>query len=385
MQKSARPVVLPAPSTESSVSSPPPLPGLVAQTLGAERARLTQQLRTLLWHSGLRWPTWIDARPGRLQLVLADCVDLPLAATRKRWLAQHGELIAEGLAAVAVALSAPHSALWLAADAPALQAWPGIKTLIAPPAFPSQPERALAADEGRVFALPAETLVALPALLHPDAIAPSESALISVVGAVARPSVLAVTEPATTARQLVAQAGGATSAAWVPLLSDPLAGPLWEADRPLPRSPVGAVPAVLYILPAGHPLIRRHRASYSVRQRAANTCQVCRLCTDLCPTANAGTQPHLLMRALGQASPPELTPATLAMTTGCTRCGACSVACPAGLLPGAIVAAFAAALPGGDAFSQPEDEPPPLAELARLPWRLMLARLGLDGLAAASP
>lgn len=373
-------------SAATTASVVPPLPGYVAQTLGAERARLAQQVRALFFQQGLRWPTWIDARPGRLQLLLANCVDAPLSATRGRWLAQHADRIAEGLAGVALALSAPRIALWLPAAARSPAPIAGVPTLHAPPAFPTQPEQALPAGEGRAWSLPAEQLVALSVLLRPEVGVERSPPLISVVGAVAAPAVLPVTDPSLTARQLVARAGGATTAAWVPLLSDPLAGPLWEADRPLPIAGPGDAPTVLYVLPAGHPLIRRHRASFSVRQRAANTCQSCRLCTDLCPTASGGTTPHLLMRALGQASPLNLSAETLAMTAGCTRCGACSVACPAGLLPGAIVAAFAAALPGGESAGlEIDDEPPPPADLARLPWSLVLARLGLDGFVAAQP
>lgn len=383
MPASAQPQI-PAPTTRAS--APPPVPGYVAQTLGAERARLAAQVRALLWDHGLRWPGWIDARPGRLQLLLANCVDAPLSATRARWLSQHAESLAEGLAGVAVALSAPSIALWLPTGTSAPPTVAGLKTLHAPSAFPVQPEHALPSGEGRIWVVPAEQLVDLATLLRPETGAEASPPLISVVGAVAAPAVLPLVDPMTTARQLVAQAGGATTTAWVPLLADPLAGPLWEADRPLPSSDSGGPPTVLYILPASHPLIRRHRAPFRVRQRAANTCQSCRLCTDLCPTASQGTQPHLLMRALGQDDPANLSPETLAMTTGCIRCGACSLACPAGLLPGAIVSAFAAALlEQGTTALNADEEPPPLPELARMPWSLMLARLGLDGFVAARP
>ena len=382
MTERAQPGGPPATSGEG----PPPLPGYALRSLPAERTRLAQQVRALLWQNGRRWPAWIDARPGGLQLLLADCVDAPLSATRRHWLIHHGEQLAEGLSLMALSLSAPRLSLWLRDDVEPPAALARLETRTAPRAFPSQPERALPAAEGRVLALPAEQLVAISALLRQERAAPPLDARISVVGAVAKPAVVAVTDAAVTARQLVAGVGGATTSAWVPLFADPLAGPLWEADRPLPLSPAGDIPSVLYVLPAGHPLIRRHRASFSLRQRAANTCQACRLCTDLCPTAVQGTQPHLLMRALGQESPPKLSAETLAMTAGCTRCGACSAACPAGLLPGAIVSAFAAALPSdlaGDAGAA--EEPPPSVELARLPWSHMLARLGLDGFAPAQP
>ena len=372
----------------SSARTAPPLSRFAAQQLGEQRAPLAQQLRTLLWQHGLRWPAWIDARPGRLQLLLADCVDAPLAATRQALLLNQADRLSQGLVALGLALAAPRVAFWVAhqSTAPSLPEKPrstGIARLSAPPVYPSQPTRALAAHEGRAWALPAEQVAAIADLLSDASPQPQTSTrLISVVGAVQRPGVLALPDQTITPRQLVGQAGGATSAAWVPLLSDPVHGTIWEADRPLSQGVVGTPPSVLYVLPARHELVRRHRASSSLQKRAANACLGCSLCTDLCPSATVGTKPHLLMRALGQGAGPTLSPQVLRATHGCTRCGACSVACPADLLPGAVVAAFAAELPDPDSNPTLDaEEPAALPDLSRLPWSRMLARLGLDGFA----
>ena len=367
-------------ASQSAGSTAPTLSPYAAQQLGEDRAALAGPLRDLLWQNGLRWPTWIDARPGLLQLLLADCVDAPLAATRRALLQKQRDRISQGLVAVGLALAAPRIALWLPADAgprggQSTQPASAIAELQAPAAYPSQPQRALASDEGRAWAVPAEQLVAIAELVTEPPPARSAASLISVVGAVQRPAVLPLPVEPVTPRQLVAHSGGASSAAWVPLLGDPIHGSIWEADRPLPTAIAGAPPAVLYILPASHELVRRHRASPSLRQRAANTCLSCTLCTDLCPTSSTGTKPHLLMRALGHGSGRALSSQILAATAGCSRCGACSVACPAELLPGAVVAAFAAELPSPD---HDDAEPPPLPDLSRLPWPRMLARLGLD-------
>lgn len=374
---------------ESSLSAAPLLSAYAAQQLGPERAALARPLRALLWQSGLRWPAWIDARPGLLQLLLADCVDAPLAATRRALWMQKRERLQQGLVAVGLALAAPRLAFWLPAQLPAQSSRPetpvtpsssAIAELQAPSSFPSQPTRVLLGDAGRAFALSAEQLAAVADVLAEPDPAPRTAALISVVGAVQRPAVLSLPDEPITPRQLVDRSGGATTAAWVPLLADPIHGSIWEADRPIPALSFGMAPSVLYVLPAGHELIRRHRASPGLRQRAANACLSCTLCTDLCPTADAGTQPHVLMRALGQGASQHLTPQLLAATAGCTRCGACSVACPAELLPGAVVAAFAAEL-ASPVYD--ELEPPPLPDLSRLSWPRMLTRLGLDRFASA--
>ena len=373
--------------SSSRALNAPPLSRFAAQKLGEQRAQLALQLRTLLWQHGLRWPAWIDARPGRLQLLLADCVDAPLAATRHALLVNQTDRLSQGLVALGLALAAPRLAFWVQSPStrPTVQAKSlasGIVQLSAPPVYPSQPTRALPAHEGRAWALPAEQVAAIADLLSKSATPQASAGLISVVGAVQRPGVVCLPDQPITPRQLVAQVGGATTAAWVPLLSDPVHGTIWEADRPLAQGSVGTQPSVLYVLPARHDLIRRHRASTSLQKRAANACLGCSLCTDLCPSASVGTKPHLLMRALGQGSGPQLSPQVLLATHGCTRCGACSVACPADLLPGAVVAAFAAELPAADAGAAPdEQEPAALPDLSRLPWSRMLARLGLDGFA----
>ena len=365
---------------DSGASQAPPLSAYAAQQLGSDRAALAQSLRALLWQHGVRWPEWIDARPGRLQLLLADCVDPPLAATRRMLWMQQRDALSQGLIAMGLALAAPRLALWLPADCPphrhaATEPPSAVAELHAPAVYPSQPARALPDSQGRAWAVPAEQLVHVAALLDERTSIAPRTHLISVVGAVQHPAVLPLSAEPPTPRQLVARCGGAATAAWVPLLADPVHGSIWEADRPLPNGSSGLSASVMYVLPASHELIRRHRASPSLKTRAANACLACTLCTDLCPTAKTGTKPHLLMRALGQASGQHLAPQTVAAAAGCTRCGVCSVACPAELLPGAVVAAFAAALPGP---LPTEEDPPPLPDLSRLSWTRMLVRLGLD-------
>src|SRR5581483_4481785 len=101
---------------------------------------------------------------------------------------------------------------------------------------------------------------------------PDAPRFVTVAGAVARPSVLAVRAEATV-DELVAQAGGATDDAWVALERGSL----------------------LLVLPAAHEQVRRARtpiADWLVR--AASACEGCRQCSEACPPALGGAplRPH---------------------------------------------------------------------------------------------
>ena len=247
------------------------------------------------------------------------------------------------------------------------------ETRTAPRAFPQPASSERAACSGReVLALPAEQLVAIPALLRRSELH-HRSMLASRSSGGRQAGGGGGDRCAVTARQLVAGVGGATTSAWVPLFADPLAGPLWEADRPLPAVPSGDIPSVLYVLPAGHPLIRRHRASFSLRQRAANTCQACRLCTDLCPTAVQGTQPHLLMRAHWPGEPPKL--GRDAGHDGGLYALRCLLGCPSGGTSAGrdCLLAFVAALPS-DLAGMPGRKNPALSRAS--PTALVTCWLG---------
>lgn len=340
-----------------------PLPAYTAAQLGKERAQLAEALRQRLWSSAtLRWPAWIDARPGRLGAIVGDCLDPPLGQTRRYLLRQHGSLLIEGLGALGLALGAPRLALCLSDRAlvhelSAKLAQTQVEVCLAPASFPPQPARALTHLVGVPWVVPAESLLGVAALLRKL----TPKALYSVVGALRNPQVLEF-EKGETPRDLVRRAGGALAAAWVALRRDPLHGELWSADEPLPEAT-----STLYILPADHPLIRRQRAS--LKQRAQHSCLGCRLCTDFCPEAVHGTAPHRILAALGRG---QLGKAELDSARGCTGCGACSVICPAELLPSALVAPLAAAHP-----QTIDDQAPPPPPASHLPLTLVLRRLDL--------
>jgi ferredoxin len=354
-------------ATPPDPADAPELPPASARLLGAARATEAQALRQRLWRAGLRWPAWIDARPGRLAAIVGACSDPLLGLHRAALIAQHGPLLREGLGAFGLALAAPRLALVsddkrLASALRQLAAGTPIEAVQSSASFPAQPERALDDLAGAPWVVPAEQLVAAGALLR-GLPAPQ---LCSLVGAVAKPQALDLARlPATaTPRQLVSLCGGARVADWVALGGEPLRGQLLATDQPL-----AAGTTLVYILPTDHPLFARHRLTMG--QRIATTCLSCQLCTEICPQAASGTAPHRLLRALASKN---LRPADVRATQGCTSCDACSAICPAELLPGQLVSDLAAAA----ADQAVAAEPPALASASRLPQKLVLQRLDLS-------
>lgn len=330
--------------------------------LGDERARLAEGLRQRLWDAGVKWPQWIDARPGRLSAIIGDGSDPPLGRTNDYLLREQRELVVEGLGALGLALLAPRLVL-VTPSVSLVQSLrqrlgdTNIEIQRAPALFPAQAARAVKDLVAAPWTVSTQFLARAGAVLRKTAI----PQLVSVVGALRSPGVFSVAA-GETPRQLVRRAGGAQKPAWVALTDDPLNGTLWPADKPLDGGT-----SLLYILPASHPLIKRHKGA--LRERVSATCLTCRQCTDFCLEAPQGTAPHLVMQALSRRG---LDGKSAAAAAGCTSCGACSVSCPAELLPSALVSALAQALPPRES-----DEPPPPSAKSRLPLELTLRRLDL--------
>lgn len=371
----------------SAAPAPPALSAYTAGQLGPDRAALASALRARLWAAGLRWPAWIDARPGRLQVLIGDCAaDPPLGGASASAASRYGTRVLAGLGAFGLATGVPRLAL--ATPDPVLRrqlealcrkSGQAVEVRETPAAYPAQPELDFPEARGRTFCVPAEQLLRAGALVES---APPPR-LCAVSGAVQAPQVLDLAELAATdaagptPRELAARCGGTDSAAWVALCGGPL-GALWPADDPLPAD----VQHVL-ILPVAHPLVRRHRETDLAR--AATACAGCRLCTEYCPEAQRGLplDPAALMRAAGStgcALPAGVDPRT---AHACTGCGACSAMCPAELLPGRLLTALRGTPALAALAPPPTPEPPPPGDPARrLPRALVLARLGLAGFAA---
>jgi ferredoxin len=353
------------------------LPGYTATLLGPERAVLSRALRQRMIAGGLGWPDWIDARPGLVQVLIGDCSDPPLGGSAAAWAALHGELLLDGIAALALVTAAPR--MVLSASAPdtlaalrALCAGRPVQVARTAAAWPACPELDVEGARGRAYTIAAAQLGRIGALVR-EVAAPR---LCTLAGALKHPQVLALSDgpqptDEDTPEALVRRCGGATAPAWVAIADGPLGGVLWPRQQPLP-----AATALCLILPAAHTLVTRLRRGERWQLRARNACLSCRACTDFCPSARAGAPltPHLLMRRLADAALPP----TVDEAAACTGCGTCSLVCPAELLPGAALRTLAQV---GGAFTDPRLPPLPSVE-HRLPMELVLARLGLATYAA---
>ena len=432
LNRSATFLALPPPSRAAGVTllgelpAPGELPPYTANQLGPRRAELARALRQRLRAAGITWPDWIDRRPGRLQVILGDLSEPPLGRSAAALAARHGSLLLDGIAALGLITGV--SRLGLCSSEPAT-----LKTLrelcrdttvavhALPAVYPMTPE-GLVADAGeRAYVVPAAQLARIGALVQ---LVPAPQ-LCTIAGAVTRPQVvelagnragglaaenLSVAPPdqggaggggesaavpaakrdkdpqdsGLTPAALVRLCGGASTAAWVAVVDGALGGVLWPAERPLP-----AATALCLILPTGHELVTRLRRGAQWRARARNACLSCQACTDFCPVAQSGVplSPHRLMRAQAIASDAgagnDMDPSASAAgshAAACTGCGACSVMCPAELLPGALVRTLALTPPGQSPDSLQRSAPPPAippVAQQRVPLRLLLARLGL--------
>ena len=370
-------------SDEKSVSV---LPRYTASVLGERRTELAEQLRARLLAAGYRWPSWLDSRPGRVQVLIGDCADdPPLGQTSQALLLRHGTLLLDGLAALGLITGTSRLVLCARREQPDLQAAlqtlvdaHNIEGLLIPAAFPSFPELEIPEARDSGWVIPATELARVGAIVRQE-VAPR---LCTVAGAVLRPQVVSLADVEVhTPEALVAHCGGlaAGSTGWVALAGGALAGQLWDADEPIP-----AHTSLLLILPVAHPLVQRTRRTAAFQLRAQNACQSCDLCTRLCPEAGRHTAltPHLLMRELARDA---VGTAQLSGLESCTGCGVCSAMCPAELLPGRLLMQLKAQTNGGST-APPEQQPaPPLPlpdGLPRLPLRLLETRLGLTDFAA---
>ena len=432
LNRAATFLALPPPSRAAGVTllrelpAPGELPPYTANQLGPRRAELARALRERLRAAGLTWPDWIDRRPGRLQVILGELGDPPLGRSAAALAARHGALLLDGIAALGLITGVANLGL-CSSDPETLRTLRELcrDTTVAvhalPAVYPMTPESFVADAGGRAYVVPAAQLARIGALVQ-GVRAPR---LCTLAGAVTRPQVVELTDnragglaagersitpqdragesAALSATQrdkdlpdsgltpaaLVRLCGGASTAAWVAVVGGALGSVLWPADRPLP-----ATTTLCLILPTAHELVARLRRGTQWHTRARNACLSCQACTDFCPVAQSGAplSPHRLMRlkafapTAGAGAPPDPNAAAAdSHAASCTGCGACSVMCPAELLPGALVQTLALAQSGQSPSPDPRKlstpspalpAAPPIAQ-QRVPLRLLLTRLGL--------
>ncbi len=199
---------------------------------------------------------------------------------------------------------------------------------------------------------------------------------LTVAGAVRTPATICA-PIGTTLREAIEAAGGPAVERWGLLTGGTMMGKLAED----PETPITKTTGGIIVLPGGHMLLERYRASKSqIRKIAKSACDQCSFCTELCPRYLLGhpIEPHLAMRAEGFAGD------TTAMTVGtlfCCECNLCSlISCPEDLDPKNIcVYGKALARERGQKWNGGgrEVKPHPMFEFRRTPIPRLKAKLGL--------
>jgi Na+-translocating ferredoxin:NAD+ oxidoreductase RnfC subunit len=207
---------------------------------------------------------------------------------------------------------------------------------------------------------------------------------LTVAGAVARPVTLRV-PVGIGVGEVIAAAGGAT-------VPDPrilLGGVMMARLAGGPEDVVTKTTGGIVVLPATHPLVRRHGAAWPQIQRIGRSaCDQCRFCTELCPRYLLGhpIEPHRAMQSLGFTGPNS---PMIAGTLYCCECNLCSLyACPEDLDPKNVcVQAKPVARERKLVFAgRPEDvRPHPLRTARRVPMKRLIRKLGLAGFRNEGP
>ncbi len=160
------------------------------------------------------------------------------------------------------------------------------------------------------------------------------SRAVTVAGEVKNPQVLSV-PLGTRLREVVEAAGGATVDNYALIKGGPMMGSLAEGDEVVTKTCSGVI-----ALPSDHILVSKYSLSpHTQLHRAQSACEVCRLCTDLCPRYLLGHQlePHLMIRAMSYRREDMSDYFTAAFL--CCQCGICDMlACPCHLSPRALYA-----------------------------------------------
>jgi ferredoxin len=258
-------------------------------------------------------------------MLIGDCAsDPPLAATQRTLAAARADDVVYGLGAVALARGHRQLALAVADEGARAALARAIAELGAEvqlidvaDAWPAV--AAGAKDE----VLPASALVAVA----DEARGRGAAAMVSVVGAVAEPALVACA-PSTTMAELAARAGGALDEDWLPIAGGAPAGRL--VAREATMAEVGMT-AVVLLLPARHEWVRRLRTTVGDwLWRAASACEGCRACSEGCPV---GLEVKGLVATLVTGREDGTRPAAF---VACSGCGVCDAVCPAGLSPRAL-------------------------------------------------
>lgn len=159
---------------------------------------------------------------------------------------------------------------------------------------------------------------------------PVTEKFVTVGGAVQCPVTVRV-PVGTPLRDLLSLAGGPAVAEAVYLEGGPMMGSVvTDLDRPVTKTT-----KALLAIPADRRFVRNRRLSWEVVRRRSTGCEVCRICTDMCPRYLLGhpLEPHKVMRYFAFGGE-HLVAVDLLGALLCVECGVCEeYACPAGMLP----------------------------------------------------
>ncbi len=271
------------------------------------------------------------------------------------------------------------------------QAPPGIRVVALPDVYPAGDEFILVhMITGRVIppgGLPKDVdcvVSNVETLINIGLDRPVTHKYLTVAGAVANPVTVRVPIGITIGEVLPAAGGPIVADFGVLLGGVMMARPAASLDVPVTKTTGGMV-----VLPASHPLIRRHNAPWADVQRIGRSaCDQCRFCTEFCPRFLLGhpIEPHRAMQSLGFSIGSD---SMIAGTLYCCECNLCTLfSCPEDLDPKNVCAqSKPAARERGLVFKgTPESvRPHPMAEFRRVPMRRLIARLGLGEFNNAGP
>jgi Na+-translocating ferredoxin:NAD+ oxidoreductase RnfC subunit len=335
---------------------------------------------------------------ARVSTVIANAAECePLLHKDKELLLHHSEPFLRGLSTAMETVGAREGVIGIKEkyheiiDSMSRKAPPGVRVVPLPDVYPAGDEFILVhMVTGRVIppgGLPkdVDTVVSnVETLMNIGLDRPVTHKYLTVAGAVVNPVTVRVPVGISIGEVLEA-AGGATVPDFGILLGGVMmARPPAGLDVPVTKTTGGIV-----VLPAAHPLIRRHNAPWAHVQRIGRSaCDQCRFCTEFCPRFLLGhpIEPHRAMQSLGFSSAADL---MIAGTLYCCECNLCTLfSCPEDLDPKNVcVQSKPTARERGLTFKgSPESvQPHPMAEFRRVPMRRLVAKLGLSEFSNTGP
>lgn len=202
---------------------------------------------------------------------------------------------------------------------------------------------------------------------------------VTITGAVVHPQTVRV-PVGTSYSFLINQAGGLTVSEAVVLDGGPMMGKtVVDLTKPVTKTTKG-----LIALPANLRVAASKIGPWTeVSKRSRNLCEVCRMCTDLCPRYLLGhpLEVHKIMLQFCLRGESAMVPGDFTTALLCVECGVCEyVACPVDIFPRRVAAFLKAGLVGaGVRYPRDSDtlEPRRIRVDRRVPSTRLISKLGL--------